>query len=116
MGHKRVVERRESSRMPLVIRVNYATVDEVFTDLTENFNEGGMFIQTAKKHPPGTPVRMEFTLPGSSESVQVTGKIVWVRDATPGADGPPGIGVQFDRLAPSTKEHVNRIVRSLRAR
>ncbi len=115
MGHTRVVERRRSTRMPLVIQVNYATVDEVFTDLTENFNEGGMFIQTAKKHAPGTPVRMEFTLPGSSEPVRVTGKIVWIRDASPGADGPPGIGVQFDALAPGTKEQVNQIVRSLRA-
>ena len=116
MGHTRVAERRRADRMPLVIRVSYATVDEVFTDLTENFNAGGMFIQTAKKHVPGTPVRMEFALPGSSEPVRVAGKIVWVRDSSPGADGPPGIGVQFDSLPPETKDQINRIIRSLRAR
>ena len=102
--------------MPLVIRVDYATVDEVFTDLTENFNEGGMFIQTGKKHAPGTPVRMEFTLPGSPDPVRVTGKVVWVRESSPGADGPPGIGVQFDALPPATKDQIDRIVRSLRVR
>ena len=114
MAHKRVMERRRAPRMPLVVRVAYTTVDEVFTDLTENFNEGGMFIQTAKKHAPGTPVRMEFTLPGSSERVRVGGKVVWVRDDSPGADGPPGIGVQFDTLPAGTKDQINRIIRGLR--
>ncbi len=114
MGHMRVVERRRAARMPLVIRVDYTTVDEVFTDLTENFNEGGMFIQTTKKHAPGSPVRMEFTLPGSPEPVRVAGKVAWVRDSAPGADGPPGIGVQFDTLPAGTKDQINRIIRSLR--
>lgn len=115
MGHMRVKERRRSARMPLIIRVDYSTVDEVFADFTENINEGGMFIQTTKKHATGTPVRMEFTLPGASEPVQVTGKIVWVREAAPGADGPPGVGVQFDALPNQTKDQINRIVLRLRS-
>ena len=116
MGRTRVVERRGATRLPLIIRVDYAAVDEVFTDFTENINEGGMFIQTTKKHAPGTPVRMEFTLPGASVPVRVTGKVVWAREDAPGADGPPGIGVQFDMLPRETKDQINEIVRSLRAR
>ena len=42
---KTVVERRRSIRA-LIVRIEYATVDALFSDFTRNINEGGVFIET----------------------------------------------------------------------
>ncbi len=115
MQTKRAIqERRRSRRRPFIIRVNYSTVEEVFTDFSENVNEGGMFIVTTKHHEPGAEVRLEFSLPGGDQPVRVKGRVVFVRSPEEATAGPPGIGVQFEDLDPRAKEQINEIVRSLR--
>jgi type IV pilus assembly protein PilZ len=90
-------------------------VDEVFSDFSSNIHDGGMFIETRKRHRPGSSVRLEFSLPGSDRPVHVWGRIAWVRTAEEARLGPPGIGVQFDDLSLETREEINRIVKRLRA-
>jgi DNA repair protein RadC len=115
METKRIVEQRRSKRKPLVIQVEYGSVDEFFSDFSSDINEGGMFIETAKKHVPGSTVRLEFALPGSSKPVTVNGRIIWVRKREAVAEGPPGIGIEFEDLSDETKQEINKIVISLRA-
>jgi uncharacterized protein (TIGR02266 family) len=101
-------------RRPFVIRVDYGTVDEIFSDFTTNINEGGIFIETTKVQLPGSPVRLEFSFPGATQPVRVSGRVVWVRKQSQSADGPPGLGVQFEDLSRETKDQINEIVKNLR--
>jgi len=39
-------ERRRSERVDLLVRVDYKTVDELFSEFARNINEGGMFVET----------------------------------------------------------------------
>ena len=40
------VERRRSERAPVTVRIEYATVDALFSDFTRDINEGGIFVET----------------------------------------------------------------------
>ena len=107
-------DRRRSTRSPLTVRIEYATVDEMFTEFTRDINEGGLFIQTDKPHDPGTEVRMQFNLPGSAEVLRTVGRVVRV---TPSILGKPGgMGIEFDELTPEDRRKIDEIVRDLRTR
>ena len=114
MQPKRIKERRRYKRTPFVIRVDYRTVDEFFSDFSANINEGGIFIETNKTHGTDTPVRLEFNLPGQDDTVIVYGKVAWVRAEADPAEGPPGVGIHFEGLSPEAREAINRIARNLR--
>jgi type IV pilus assembly protein PilZ len=106
-------ERRKSERADLVVRVDYRTVDELFTEFARNINEGGLFVETDAPHPAGTAVSLQFTIPGSSEPLDVEGRVVRTQDG--GSDGPPGMGIEFDDLDRQARERINQLVRQLRA-
>jgi type IV pilus assembly protein PilZ len=107
------VERRRSERTDLIVRVDYQTVDELFSDFARNINEGGIFVESETPHEVGTTVDLQFKLPGSGEPVRVKGTVVRV---TPACDGDaPGMGVQFDGLDGPTRQRIDDMVRTLRA-
>jgi type IV pilus assembly protein PilZ len=107
------LERRRAARAPLVVRVEYATVDALFSEFTRNINEGGMFIATDQPPDLDSSVTMQFTLPGGDEPIKVGGRVTRVSD---GEDGEPrGVGVEFDTLDPEARERVNSVVQALRA-
>jgi uncharacterized protein (TIGR02266 family) len=114
MTQTRLKERRRYVRKPVVIRVDYRTVDEIFSDFTENIHEGGMFLQTAKPPKLGARVQMEFMLPGSDEPVHVSGTVTWIRGTDAAKGDPPGIGIQFDDLDPAARAQINSVVMRLR--
>ncbi len=105
-------ERRRAGRCALTVRIDYATVDEIFSEFTRDINEGGLFIETEKPHLPGTEVSMQFHLPGTDEVVETVGRVVRVSRGGTGA--PPGMGIEFDELNPDDRKRIDRIVRSLR--
>ncbi len=107
-----VVERRKSERAPIEVRVDYSTVDDFFSEFTQNINEGGMFIETDSPAELESQVQLEFTLPGDSEPVKATGRVVRV---TPGGQGEArGMAVEFEELDPDTRARINAIVLQLR--
>lgn len=106
-------DRRRAKRSSLTVRIDYATVDEIFSEFTRDINEGGLFIETEKPHLPGTEVSMQFHLPGSDEVVETVGRVVRVSGGGSGAA--PGMGIEFDELHPEDRKKIDRIVRALRA-
>jgi type IV pilus assembly protein PilZ len=107
------VERRRSERADLVVRVDYQTVDELFSDFARNINEGGIFVESETPHDVGTTVDLQFKLPGSNEPVRVKGTVVRV---SPGRDGEAsGMGVEFEHLDASARRRIDDLVRTLRA-
>jgi uncharacterized protein (TIGR02266 family) len=108
-----IVERRRSLRAPVVVRIEYATVDALFSDFTRNVNEGGVFIETDCPAELDSVVHLRFRLPGTRENIKVAGRVAWIE---PGADGrPQGMGVEFENLSDADRERINAIVLRLRA-
>ncbi len=87
-------DRRSSQRAQLIVRVEYSTVDELFSEFTSDINDGGLFIETDSPQPLGTEVSMRFSLPGQPEAVITTGRVVRVSQV--GDEGPAGMGVEFE--------------------
>jgi len=105
-------ERRRSDRVDLVVRVDYKTVDELFSEFARNINEGGLFIETETPPAIGSEVALQFSIPGSDQPLQVIGRVV---RASPGDRGePPGMGIEFENLDNQSQDLIDELVRNLR--
>jgi uncharacterized protein (TIGR02266 family) len=105
-------ERRRFGRSDMLVRVEYSTVDEIFSEFTRDINEGGLFIETEKPRPTGTEVAMRFNLPGNNAPLQTIGRVVWVRSASDRVTA--GMGIEFDELSGEDRDRINNMIRSLR--
>lgn len=103
--------RRRSERASLALRVEYETVDALFSDFTRNVNEGGLFIETDNPAPLESSVTLHFCLPGSEQPIKASGRVVRV-SAPP---EPPGMAVMFQELDAEARAQINELVRELRA-
>jgi uncharacterized protein (TIGR02266 family) len=105
-------ERRRNQRADLIVRIDYSTVDEMFSEFTRDINEGGVFIETEKPQALGTEVKMHFNLPGGHERIETVGRVVRIS----GGEGSavPGMGIEFEELAESDRLTIDRLVRALR--
>ena len=106
------VERRRWERAELVVRVDYKTVDELFSEFARNINEGGLFVETDTPPALGASVALEFQIPGSDEPIQVMGRVVRVCDE--GHREGPGMGIEFENLDTQSRDLINELVRQLR--
>jgi uncharacterized protein (TIGR02266 family) len=107
-------DRRRSRRERAEIRVQYESVDELFSEFTRDINEGGVFVATESPLGLDELVELSFQLPGGAESIHVTGRVVRVQDKTD--DGVAGMAVEFDSLDARARSAIDSLVRSLRAR
>ena len=107
-----IVERRVSPRAPVTVRVDYSTVDAMFSEFTRNINEGGLFIESESLLPLDEQVQLQFQLPGVDDPFKVSGRVAWVREA--GIDGPQGMGVEFENLDADARLRIDEIVQALR--
>lgn len=93
------MERREHQRVDVDLDGGLKKeVDPEFSDiLMANLSLGGCFIKTRMPEPPGSMVMLRFALPGDTAGgvIKAVGRVCWVRS---GAEGPPGMGVQFVRI------------------
>lgn len=105
-------ERRRFDRVEATVRVDYASVDELFSEFTRDINEGGLFIETSNPLDLGGRVSLQFALPDSDETIRARGTVMWVQPG--GADQPAGMGVEFDDLDPAERAKINEFVRHLR--
>ncbi len=108
------LERRYSERADVVVRVDYKSVDDLFSEFARNINEGGIFVETETPPEPGTPVDLQFSLPGSDQLVRARGTVVRVSEGDSG--DPQGMGIEFEDLDTDNRERIDDLVRDLRAR
>ena len=106
-------DRRRGGRAGVTVRIDYATVDEMFSEFTRDINAGGLFIETEKPHQTGTEVTMQFHLPGSEETLRTIGRVVRVSSGDVGS--PSGMGIEFDELTHDDRAKIDLIVRALRS-
>lgn len=79
----------------------------------ENISMGGIFLRTNTPPPMGSFVRLR--LRSEDDTIGLLGKVVHVIDSNSAADKahPPGIGVQFENVAPKVEEALKRFVDGL---
>jgi len=110
------IERRGSPRADLVVRVNYQTVDSLFSEFARNINDGGIFVETDTPQPVGTNVELEFKLPGADRPIEVFGNVVRsISTDQVESDGVPGMGIEFENLGADLREQINEIIQKLRS-
>jgi type IV pilus assembly protein PilZ len=105
-------ERRRADRVDLVVRVDYKTVDELFSEFARNINEGGIFVETERPADLGSSITLQFRMPGNDEPIQALGRVARVSDGS--HEDPPGMGIEFEHLDADARSRIDDLVRSLR--
>lgn len=100
------VEHRATPRTSLVVELHLASDSHFFSGLSGDISEGGVFVSTYRALATGTPVEVEFSLPGSERVVKAKGEVRWHRSASP--DMPPGVGIAFEELADEDRALIHR--------
>ena len=107
------IERRKSPRAEFVVRIEYQTIDALFSEFARDINEGGLFVATDTPQPVGTDVELEFKLPGADQPVEVMGRVVRTEESE--TSETKGMGIEFENLNAEIRQRINEIVRKLRA-
>jgi type IV pilus assembly protein PilZ len=107
-----VIERRRTPRTPVTVRIEYETVDAMFSEFTRNINECGVFIETEQPLAVDEQVRLHFRLPGSTDSIEVPGRVAWVSSGE--GSGMPGMGIEFACLDEAARARIDELVKRLR--
>jgi len=101
-------ERRQHPRAETHIVIDYATIDQFFTDYALNISIGGIFIGTEELIPEGTQLRIHFSVPDIDEFIETTGIVVHTEDGTGGKR--KGMGIKFKDLSPGAKALIDELV------
>jgi hypothetical protein len=90
-------DRRYGYRLPLEMYLNTYVADRPSRGFTSNLSETGLYLNTVSHAPlaPRTPLGLEFTLPGSSETIWAAGELCY--DAVD--DYMNGSGIRFVAMA-----------------
>jgi uncharacterized protein (TIGR02266 family) len=100
MPGDRPEDRRQHSRIPFILRVDYAD-RQGCTDATENLSGGGLFVQTDQNFQVGTQVPLSLSFPGLLDPIEIVGRVAWIRRGQGGEPG--GVGICCDQEADRRK-------------
>jgi len=95
--------------MPYVVQVEFRTPSSFLVAYSVNLSRGGMFVETDADIPVGAGVTIELAIPNAG-TIELDGLVAWRRVAEVGADGPPGLGVEFQDVAPQLGSLIDRLV------
>jgi uncharacterized protein (TIGR02266 family) len=98
-GERKPAEKRAHPRIPLpALQVRGESKKRFFFGYVRNLSLAGLFIQTTNPRPPGTSVRLEFSLQRESPAIECAAEVVWVQPFSVRARTPPGMGLRFTEL------------------
>ncbi|HEX8703563.1 MAG TPA: TIGR02266 family protein [Myxococcaceae bacterium] len=100
--------------MGLLVKLKHSDVGSFAEEFATNLSPGGMFIRSRSPQPVGTLVKFEVQIAGGVRVLRGTAVVRWVRDV-PDAEGPPGMGLQFQDLDPVTQALIDRMLELNRA-
>ena len=99
-------EQRASQRVSVAVDIHLASDSQFFSGLSGDISEGGLFLSTYRTLPIGSPVDLEFSLPGSDSPLRARGQVRWLREHAP--EYPRGVGIAFEDLADDDRERIHR--------
>lgn len=87
-------ERRVHTRIQVQVEVSMESATQLYTGLTGDLSEGGVFVPTWQEVPVGSEVDLELTLPNGS--IRTRSVVRWRREMSSDTpDVPPGVGIGF---------------------
>ena len=104
-------ERRDETRRPIELKVEYKRLNTFFADYTKNISRGGTFIKTSRPLPVGTEFLFKLFVPGRGEPLTIHGEVQRIIDATD--DEEPGMAIRFVYREGDPQAEIARIVESL---
>ena len=99
--------------MPYVVQVEFRTPSSFLVAYSVNLSRGGMFVETDAEVPVGAGLTIELAIPNHG-TIELDGIVAWRRVAEVGADGPPGLGVEFQDVAPALGALIDKLVTGFR--
>lgn len=87
--------RRRNVRRQAEIDIAFDRDTQLYTGLSQDISEGGVFIATYQVQPIGTPIRLSFELPDGTK-ISARGEVRWLRETSNASR--PGIGVAFTEM------------------
>ena len=72
--------RRKTVRKKGLLRADYGTTKAFYSDIATDISEGGVRIETSRRHEAGLVLNMIFEVPNADLPLKVKGEIVWVRE------------------------------------
>src|SRR5437764_15265501 len=97
--------------MPYAVQVEFRTASSFLVAYSMNLSRGGMFLETDADIPTGALMTLDFNVPGAG-TTSLNGAVAWRRSLDEASAGPPGIGVEFQDVAPQLGTLIDRLVTS----
>src|SRR5690606_10704280 len=107
------VSDREHPRMPYAVQVEFRTASSFLVAYSVNLSRGGLFLETEAEIPTGATMTLDFAVPGAGTS-SLNGVVAWRRGSAEAAEGPVGIGIEFQDVAPQLGALIDQLVSSFR--
>ena len=104
-------ERRERTRYPARIDVNYRHGDTYLFSRSSNVSELGIFLVSSNPPPVDTVLDLEFHIPNARQPLRVSGRVAWIENGRGGAD--PGMGIQFVQLSAEIRKQIRSLIRTM---
>jgi uncharacterized protein (TIGR02266 family) len=103
---------REYDRIPYSVQVEFRTASSFLVAYSVNLSRGGMFIETDADVPSGVLIALDLQIPGGGQ-LHMFGIVAW-RRGPDSSDGPNGIGIEFQDVAPQLGTMIDRLVSAFR--
>src|SRR5690606_33817579 len=102
---------QDRKSVALLVQLKHPDVGTFAEQWATNLSPGGMFIRTRKPQAVGTRLRFEVKIAGGVRVMRGLAEVRWVRHEGDPA-GPPGMGLSFSGLDPTTQQLVDRMLKS----
>jgi uncharacterized protein (TIGR02266 family) len=110
----RTENKRRAPRLHHEIPVAYRSVGSFLSDWATNISQGGLFINTRKPLPVGTPVKILIQLPGMRFPFELGGRVTRVTEYDNKANMVPGMGIEFTEVDATRQRELDHFVSRLR--
>ncbi|HET9621301.1 MAG TPA: TIGR02266 family protein [Kofleriaceae bacterium] len=101
---------REHERIPYAVQVEFRTASSFLVAYSVNLSRGGMFLETDADVPTGALLNLELLVPGAG-LIHLVGMVTW-RRGVESPDGPAGVGIEFQDVAPQLGAAIDTLVAS----
>jgi uncharacterized protein (TIGR02266 family) len=99
--------------MPYSVQVEFRTPSSFLVAYSVNLSRGGMFLETEADIPVGAALTLDLAVPGAG-TTSVNGIVTWRRGHENANEGPIGLGVEFQDIAPQLGALIDRLVSGFR--
>ena len=94
--------------MPYAVQVEFRTASSFLIAYSVNLSRGGLFLETDQDVPQGAAIGLALAVPGA-DPIDLTGVVAW-RRAADSLDGPPGLGIELQDVAPALGTTIDQLV------